>query len=417
LLAEISVNNFKSLNPLSLKLKPLTILIGPNGSGKSSVLQALLVLKKLFLRGGNIKLPELFVLDNYVNMGSWTDITYKPGNPIKIGVSIVENNLTYRVDATLFRDNKVNMGATIVYEGRVFKVPPRTISLPYTQKQQTSIGIDIPQARFSLMWDGFIFTNLSVVRGALPSEFRNRFLRFLNTWFLEIYALPLFTSMFNVPQVGMSLDKAALLNIIRRSLIVRQDHLMALMALDPDIEDYAMSYVKELFGIDVRGRPLHPNIARILTRVRKGKTIPIVNEGGGINRAVYMFLTLALANPGSTVLIEEPETNLHPKAQYELAAKLVETVNEGKQIILTTHSEHLLFGVLGAIAKNIIPLNSVAIYYFRKEKESTMWRQLEIDEKGRVKGGLPGFFEEDIKEILELLRTLRPQEQGQKHEL
>lgn len=104
-------------------------------------------------------------------------------------------------------------------------------------------------------------------------------------------------------------------------------------------------------------------------------------------------------------MIEEPETNLHPKAQHDLAEVFVNTVtDEGKQLIITTHSEHLLLGILHQVREKKLNLKDLTIYYLQKnEKGETIAQELEVDEHGRVKGGLPGFFEEDVEEIVELL--------------
>ena len=57
---------------------------------------------------------------------------------------------------------------------------------------------------------------------------------------------------------------------------------------------------------------------------------------------IQLIYQLITADKLATVLIEEPEIHLHPKAQAELAEVLADTAKaEDKQIIMTTHSEHL----------------------------------------------------------------------------
>jgi len=87
MLTRIHVENFKSLKDVSIELKPLTIFIGPNGAGKSSILQAILVLKKLYSSQGDIRLNDLFQLDSYINMGSWGDVAFYEDKPIRIALT------------------------------------------------------------------------------------------------------------------------------------------------------------------------------------------------------------------------------------------------------------------------------------------------------------------------------------------
>lgn len=77
---------------------------------------------------------------------------------------------------------------------------------------------------------------------------------------------------------------------------------------------------------------------------------------------------------------------MHPKAQHNLPTYLVELNKEyDKQILITTHSEHILYGFLDCIRKKILNLNDFVIYYLNKEGLETKVKSLEIDEKGRVK--------------------------------
>ena len=75
------------------------------------------------------------------------------------------------------------------------------------------------------------------------------------------------------------------------------------------------------------------------------------------------------------------------------------TLKEKKQLIITTHSEHILFRLLSSVAAGDLALKDLAINYFEKKDGITEVTPLDIDEKGRVKGGLPGFFETELNEL------------------
>lgn len=406
MLTRIHVENFKSLKDVSIELKPLTIFIGPNSAGKSSILQSILVLKKLYVTQGSIPLSNLFQLDSYINMGFWDDVTFYEGKPMRIALSISEGDLVMHLNAVLYRESKVDLDAKLIIEG-VENELRKTIALPYSQKQPHGISIKTKEGALSANWDGF---NISItsVSGLISEILKSLIIPLLSGWHYRVFFVPSTISMLRQPQITVPTQtKDTIMDNVRKQLLIGEDLLVSLIALDSNIEDYVIRCTREIFGTEIRARPFPQNVCKIISSIRKGKTVPIVNEGGGINRNVYMFTVLALADEGSTILIEEPETNLHPSAQYNLAKILVEAVRqERKQLLITTHSEHLLFGVLRHVSEKKIDLNEIAIYYVQKsEAGETSLNALEIDQHGRVKGGLPGFFEEEVKELIDMLST------------
>jgi predicted ATPase len=59
--------------------------------------------------------------------------------------------------------------------------------------------------------------------------------------------------------------------------------------------------------------------------------------GDGIHTIVQVCLAVA-QGPGSTVLLEEPESTQHPRSLYESARAIAAAVRGGVQVILSTHS-------------------------------------------------------------------------------
>jgi energy-coupling factor transporter ATP-binding protein EcfA2 len=89
---EITIENFKSIKSLALKLKPgVNLLVGPNASGKTNILEAIYFLSKAISRSELLKIPYAPHIPHY-----WSpeDLFY---------MRQVENPISYRI---LFRVSK-----------------------------------------------------------------------------------------------------------------------------------------------------------------------------------------------------------------------------------------------------------------------------------------------------------------------
>ena len=111
-------------------------------------------------------------------------------------------------------------------------------------------------------------------------------------------------------------------------------------------------------------------------------------------------------------MIEEPEIHLHPKAQADLASVLVEEAkSNGKQIMMTTHSEHVVGRLLTLVAEGKLPANELAIYSFEKDETGVCSAsEIEVTDRGQVTGGLKSFFETDLDELRRYVEALRAKE-------
>jgi predicted ATPase len=149
------------------------------------------------------------------------------------------------------------------------------------------------------------------------------------------------------------------------------------------------------------------NAERISLLFSKGKfASSIANEGGGINQLVLLFTILTGSPKKSVICLEEPEIHLHPAKQSQLMKTILKIVQEDeKQIILTTHSEYVLYPLLAAVSSGNLKPEDLSIYYFQYDDKNnkTLAEKLEVNDKGQLKGGLKGFWEATVSAMSEFI--------------
>lgn len=101
-----------------------------------------------------------------------------------------------------------------------------------------------------------------------------------------------------------------------------------------------------------------------------------------------------------TILIEEPETNLHPSFQSKLADLLIDASKKFNiQFIIETHSEYLIRKIQFLTAKKVIKPADTQIYYFYEPDKipdnEQQVKKIEINEAGNLSDDFGrGFFDE-----------------------
>ena len=163
-------------------------------------------------------------------------------------------------------------------------------------------------------------------------------------------------------------------------------------------------------GVGLIANPVRGRKVEVKSRA-KGTEVNIAGEGFGTNSLIQLLHQLIIADHGATVLIEEPEIHLHPKAQADLAEVLAETAKaEDKQIIMTTHSEHVLSRLLTLVAEKNLSPDELAIYSFQKDdRGECSATEIEVTELGQVTGGLTGFFDANLDEMDRYVKALQNQ--------
>lgn len=132
------------------------------------------------------------------------------------------------------------------------------------------------------------------------------------------------------------------------------------------------SVIKDTFGSEKIPSPLHSPLhngqAEIRYEIEGLDHQPnIINCGGGINQLIPLNILCNHSPKNSTLLIEEPELCLHPRAENRQLNTFFNIVKDGKQVFITTHSLTNLYNLI----KQGRDKKKAKIFYLKLEKTKT----------------------------------------------
>ena len=414
MITNIALENFKCFPSVDIDPKLITVLIGPNGTGKSAILQALLLLKqseypsaRLDLQGPLLDLPpEDFVFHAsiiklehvYITVQGKRSLESPPaGSTVEFDIHI-----GCHPDGTLA--DSIHGSTTIapgvdIEPSQVRRSTDNTISVTNLQEQfiRPGEGLDIFK------------TNLSLEQRANPTPaIWDEAARAPTAMFRDLRIVPA-TRSFNRNQYPLSEYPMDDIPLTAESL-PEGDAASTLQYSTFDVAKVS-HYMQQITGVGFNTRVVPPKSVKLLSFTPAGP-VGLVAEGSGTNALVRLLFELVRAKLGATVLIEEPELNLHPKAQADLASAIVEEARDyGKQVIMTTHSERIAARLLIEVAEGNLPPEELAIYSFTKDRDGIASASpIEVTDKGQTSGGLTGFFETNLEEMGRHAKALMSQQ-------
>lgn len=127
----------------------------------------------------------------------------------------------------------------------------------------------------------------------------------------------------------------------------------------------------------------------------KRASIPVdlVDVGFGVSQLLPLLVLLAYVPEGSTLLLEQPEMHLHPLIQSRLADVLIDITKTRKlQIVLESHSEHLLMRLQRRVAEQHVTPEHVALYFCGNDGVESKISHLHLDACGAIANWPEEFF-------------------------
>lgn len=429
MLTHLKLDNFKiwrSTGPL--RLAPLTLLLGTNSSGKSSLIQSLLLIRQTVKSDDpNLDL-NLGNPDNdsskpdSVTLGQFQDVLCRsastsPGTPAnQFGIEFRWAEQPDGTDSSLFsaryrkgHDNSAELdmlrlgkdkqGFTVIRK----KTGIYQLSLA---NQHRSLGqsADFRPER------SFTFSDATLHKlGAQAEAIKDIGPELIDELSRIIYLGPVrrlaqrdYIWSGRMP-AHIGDDGAKAIDVLIASGVVHKRQTKAGLSISGDalLFEQAMYWLKTMGLADGLAIKQLGRSARFeLQIVNHNEASNLKDVGVGVSQVLPVIVAALFAEPNHIVIIEEPESHLHPLAQSQLA-ELFATISQerGVQFIIETHSEHLLTRLQRRVAEQSIQPEALAMYFVERDGTKAKINALKLDEYGDISNWPPNFFGDEMGDI------------------
>ena len=376
MLERIELHNFKSARNLPVRLAHLTVLTGLNGSGKSSVLQALALLKQSLRLGEEFQ--ELSLRGSLVNLGRSEDVRFENATDDEIGFIIDTSQSRTKLAAAAVPGAdtlKLNYGGNLNDV-----VSALNTSFQFIQADRITPAVQYQQASTPERVAGWL---------GCGGEYTVDFL--LQNESMKVSSGRIF------PRDQPTLS-AELLNQVAPTESLLDQTAGWLQLLSPGVRPRAVA-VELADAASLRFSYTGTSVDSGSREHRPS------NVGFGLTYCLPIVVACLAAPKGALLLLENPEAHLHPRGQSALGQLLARCAADGVQIVVETHSDHLLNGIRLAAKRAEISNESVAVHFFSRDVESgeSSITSPILHANGRFSDWPDGFFDEWSKALDELL--------------
>ena len=125
----------------------------------------------------------------------------------------------------------------------------------------------------------------------------------------------------------------------------------------------------------------------------KGPSRNLIDVGYGVSQVLPVITELLGDDAAPLFLLQQPEIHLHPSAQAALGTLFCQVASPDRQLIVETHSDHLLDRVRMDVRDGTTRLkpDDVSILFFERGDLDVRIHSLRIDEEGNILDAPPGY--------------------------
>jgi predicted ATPase len=441
MITQLRAKNFKSWKDTGeLPLAPLTGLFGTNSSGKTSIMQILLMLKQTVESPDRKRVLHTGDHRSLVDLGTFFDLihSHRPDVVLELSLSwnlpapLVINDpekkrtQLYNIEALSFMTKIREESNRAVVESFAYEFGDHSFGMIRKNSDKNA-----DKDRYDLLHKGY---NVKRVPGrawplsapvkcyGFPDEATGYY---QNTGFLPDFVLA-FEGLFSriaylgplreYPQRSYVWAGESPVDVGRKGELA----VPALLASrgkktisrgpgrgksKQTVEERIALWLSEMGMIDSFSlRPIAENRKDYEVRVKKTATSPevlITDVGFGVSQILPVLVLCYYVPEGSIILLEQPEIHLHPLVQSALADVLIDVVNKRSvQIIVESHSEHLLRRLQRRMAEAVIGADKVALYFCAMDDAVSRIDKLKVNLFGSITNWPAEFFGDEMGDLI-----------------
>ncbi|WP_223226434.1 DUF3696 domain-containing protein [Sporomusa sp. GT1] len=133
----------------------------------------------------------------------------------------------------------------------------------------------------------------------------------------------------------------------------------------------------------------------------------IADVGFGVSQALPIIIEGVRLNKDSMLILEQPEIHLHPKMQMRIADFFIVMALSGKQLIIETHSDHMINRIVRRIMedeRNNLS-NLINIYFVSQQDRESMIEKIKIDKIKGIISWPEDFFDQYATETESIIQV------------
>lgn len=444
-LSRLSLKHFKGFRiSEDIRLAPLTFLVGPNSAGKSSLADAiLLIAQSPFVPLSQRSFTPTWIGD-LVDLGSFRDCVYAHDVKRTMSIGLEIDNLSrdpianphsgdvspVRLDYSLrctaandigfvsqLRITDIKSGCAVAYNYR-----PRAAKRLWVEIDGRVVPISGDRSLDDYDWAQLLIQMVRALakqksKGRGGSVGWHRLARFIDSPSFVFFikqtqrvssgrAGPLrwYPVQAEVRLRSPFDESISLFDRIQPSMLSRSEP-RSFFRRRPPRKAELIDVLRELdIASDIAADSLsayHSNIS-VIDNVTKVKS-NLADVGYGASQVLPVAAGCLNYSTGP-LFVEQPEIHLHPRAQAKIADLLAKT-STSRQVIVETHSEHMINRARILVAEGKLPHHHVAINYVFRDKRGSHVKFIPLQVDGEFGADWPnGFFDERYHDTMRLMK-------------
>ncbi len=371
MLDRLDLSHFKCFETLKLPLGCLTLLSGSNASGKSSVLQALVLLHQTIRE--HEWSTRLMLNGMATRLGTVSDVVDKIHGRHAFEIGIVDGELSYRWTFVGERSEMSMAVDRFAIGDLVIDQPDKLHYLLPPPQDETAVSL-------ASRLRGLTYITAERVG---PCE----------VYILEDRQV--------ASVVGPTAEHAvSVLHWGRDEVVIEELVLDGVPATRLRQVEARMDMFFPGFGLDLQQISRANAVTLGLRTSADTDFHRPIHVGFGLTQVLPIVIAALSAAKGDILLIENPEVHLHPAGQALMGQFLADVARAGVQVIVETHSDHVLNGIRRSVKGKRLKPDQVAIHFFRpRSKNMAQVTSPQLDISGNLDIWPNGFFDQFDKDM------------------